>query len=221
MRNSKQHLVQLLIDHPVVPVIYHPDMEIVVRLIQCSYDAGIRVFEFTNRGEEALKVFFAAKNHIVKHCPGMSLGIGTILTNDQAAQFIALGADFIVQPVTNLSVGEIALHNNIPWIPGAFTPTEVYQAHAAGADLVKVFPAGHLGASYIKALKAPLPDIPLMVTGGIPPEASEVKKYLDAGASGVGIGAQLFSDTLLHERDYDAITVRLNALTKSISNVLS
>lgn len=120
---------------------------------------------------------------------GVSIGVGTVLEPDQVSRCVDAGAAFVVSPGIVTGVIERALALDIDIVPGAFTPTEIIRAHSSGAAAVKVFPASLGGADYLRALRGPLPDVPLVPTGGIGIE--EVGDYLAAGAVCVGLGAAL------------------------------
>src|SRR5690606_22839090 len=140
-------------------------------------DGGVRVFEFTNRGENALEVFSELVKFGQVNCPDQQLGIGTIATADSARQFINAGANFVVQPFTTPEVGAVCREKGISWIPGAMTVTEIQQATVLGAEVVKIFPGNVLGAAYIKALRGPLPQVRLMVTGGVEPTEASLQEW--------------------------------------------
>jgi 2-dehydro-3-deoxyphosphogluconate aldolase / (4S)-4-hydroxy-2-oxoglutarate aldolase len=182
-----------LTQHPLVPVFYQADAATAIALVQACYDGGMRVVEFTNRGEAALAVFTELVSHARQHRPGLLLGIGTILTPDEANTFIDAGADFVVQPVTTASVGAVCRERNTPWIPAGATLNEIYQATLLGAEIVKVFPGNVVGPGFIKAIKGPMPHLNLMVTGGVEPTAESLKTWFGAGATAVGLGSQLFT----------------------------
>jgi 2-dehydro-3-deoxyphosphogluconate aldolase/(4S)-4-hydroxy-2-oxoglutarate aldolase len=187
-------ITQLLLDYPLVPVFYNADSAIAQAVAQACYAGGVRVFEFTNRGKEALNVFKTLVPFIKKKCPGMAIGIGTIYTAEEAESFIAAGAQFIVQPCTTAAVGAVSSAHHIPWIPGVMTPTEIQQALMLGAEAVKIFPGNVVGSGYVKSLRGPMPDIKIMVTGGVEPTPESLKEWFGAGANAVGLGSQLFKN---------------------------
>ena len=197
-----------LLRYPVVPVFYHADVARAQRMLHACYAGGIRVFEFTNRGENALAVFTELHAFARANCPDLVLGIGTLFTAEQAEQFIAAGAAFVVQPCATAEVAEVCRAHDIPWLPGALTPTEIYQAGKLGAAMVKVFPGNVVGPDYVKALRGPLPHLKLMVTGGVEPTRESVSAWFGAGASAVGLGSQLFRNA----DDTDALAARIREL---------
>lgn len=203
-----------LLNYPLVPVFYHPDSAVCKTVLQAAYDGGVRVFEFTNRGENALEVFSELVKYAAKHCPGLELGIGTIATGESAQQFIDAGANFVVQPFTTSEVGEVCHKNGIPWIPGTMTVTEIQHAVALGAGIVKIFPGNVLGSAYIKALRGPLPRVKIMVTGGVEPTEASLQEWFSSGVNAVGLGSQLFKNTDQPEKITQTLA-ELFAWTKS------
>ncbi len=191
---NKIKILNLVLAKPLVPVYFNADLEQTKKVISACYEGGIRVFEFTNRGEKAMEVFKQLVPFVKENCPEMILGIGTIVDKNTAERFIKLGADFIVQPGTTQEVAEVCKNYDIAWIPGVMTPTEIYQAQAWGAEMVKIFPGNILGSAYIKALRGPMPNLKIMVTGGVEPTEQSLKEWFGAGANAVGLGSQLFKD---------------------------
>jgi 2-dehydro-3-deoxyphosphogluconate aldolase/(4S)-4-hydroxy-2-oxoglutarate aldolase len=184
--------LDILLENPLVPVFYHPDIETSKTVLNATYAGGVRVFEFTNRGENALNVFKELSAYAKQNCPGLIIGIGTIFNAESAQQFIDAGADFVVQPFTTPEVGEVCKRNKIPWIPGAMTVTEIQNATVLGAEIVKIFPGNVLGSAYVKSLRGPLPKTKIMVTGGVEPTEASIKEWFGAGVNAVGLGSQLF-----------------------------
>ena len=142
----------------------------------------------------------------VKHDLGDSvlLGAGTVLTPEEAEDAVDAGARYLIAPNTDEKVIGAAKRLGVPIIPGAFTPTEVVRAWDLGADAVKVFPASLGGPAYIRALRAPLPHIPMVPTGGV--DEHTVGEFLRAGAFAVGAGGALFDRKRLHAKDYAGMT---------------
>lgn len=190
---TPEKILDLVINHPIVPVFYHPDIAHAQAIVQACYDGGLRAFEFTNRGNMALSVFTDLVRYVRANCPDMAMGIGTILTGADAEKFLDAGADFVVQPVTTAEVGEVCRARGVSWMPAGSTLNEIYQATLLGADMVKVFPGNVVGPDFIKAIKGPMPGLKLMVTGGVEPTIDSLSAWFRAGVTAVGIGSQLFS----------------------------
>lgn len=205
--------INKLLSNPLVPVFYHADVAFAKNVVKACYDGGVRIFEFTNRGENAPEVFKELVAFVKAECPGMILGIGTIMNADSAQEYIDLGADFVVQPCTVKEVGDVCIKNNISWIPGVLSPTEINQALVWGAASVKIFPGNVVGSSYVKALRGPMPNVKIMVTGGVEPTHESISEWLSAGANAVGLGSQLFKNADEPEK----ITLTLSNLYKSLN----
>lgn len=207
-RHTSSETLATLLRYPVVPVFYHADAAYAQRIVQACYAGGIRVFEFVNRGEQALMVFRQLQEFVRAQCPDMMLGIGTIYKAAEAEQFIAVGAEFVVQPLATAEVAEVCRAHDIPWLPGALTPTEIYNASELGAAVVKIFPGNLVGPDYVKALRGPMPHIKLMVTGGVEPNRESVSAWFGAGVNAVGMGSQLFKNA----DDTEALAARIGEL---------
>lgn len=207
-------MLEQLKKSPIVPVFFHSDLEYARQIVGACHAGGLRFFEFTNRGETALEVFEGLKKYVLAHCPEMSLGIGTIYTAEDAERFLAAGADFVVQPVTTEPVGAVCKIHGKPWLPGALTLNEVWSAWQMGATAVKIFPGNLVGPDYIRALRGPMPHIPLMVTGGVEPTTESIQEWLGAGVQAVGIGSQLFKGD--YSGNFPALARRISDLLGSI-----
>lgn len=212
MAFEPQKVYQTLAGAPIVPVFYNPDAALTCQIIKACYDGGIRAFEFTNRGEKAKEVFKVLREYISTNYPEMALGIGTVFNAIQAEEFIALGADFVVQPCTSTDVAEVCAAQNIAWMPGAMTVSEVYNASTSGAEIVKIFPGNVVGSGFVKALKGPLPNVKVMVTGGVEPTPESLKEWFGAGVSAVGIGSQLFPKSVVEAGNFEEITQKIKTL---------
>jgi len=193
MQQNKEHIIQQIEKTGIIPIYNHDETEQCKKIIELCFKGGIRVFEFTNRSKKALSIFSELIPFVEKAFPEMSLGIGTILNEKEAESFIKVGAHFIVSPIVDLPTADVCLAKNILWIPGCFTPSEIVTCYNAGATVVKLFPASVLTPSFLKSIKAPLPFVKCIVTGGIAANAHAIKPWLQAGAVGVGLGSGLFA----------------------------
>lgn len=189
------HTTQQIINTKLLPLFYNDDYELCKNNILACYDAGVKVFEFTNRGPLAKENFSKLKKELSISHPDFKIGVGTIYTADEARTFVDAGADFIVQPVCIESVAHYCQNIDVPWIPGTMTLNEIYHAHQLGASLIKVFPANTLGTFYIKNILGPLPQVNLMVTGGIEANIAEIQNWLKSGVKVCGLGSQLFTNS--------------------------
>ncbi|HEY2375229.1 MAG TPA: bifunctional 4-hydroxy-2-oxoglutarate aldolase/2-dehydro-3-deoxy-phosphogluconate aldolase [Gemmatimonadaceae bacterium] len=200
----------------IIPVIRCDSPDVAVRVTEVLIDAGICVAEITLTVPNAVD----AIGRLARGNAGRRalIGAGTVTTADEARDAIRAGARFIVSPCLVPEVIEAAIAAGVPVIPGALTPTEILQAVRAGADLVKVFPAQSLGGpAYIKALRGPFPDLPLVPTGGV--DIGNVADFLRAGATAVGVGSELVSRDALARGDYDEIGRRAEQFVKAAATV--
>ncbi|MCC2545833.1 bifunctional 4-hydroxy-2-oxoglutarate aldolase/2-dehydro-3-deoxy-phosphogluconate aldolase [Hymenobacter sp. BT175] len=188
-RFTRSQLLAQALRTPLIPVFYHAEAAYAKDVLRACYEGGVRVYEYTNRGPEAFAIFSELQTFVEAEYPDLLLGAGTIYTPQDAERFIEAGADFIVSPVISAEVAAVCKRHDLAWLPGAQTLNEIYQAIQLGADLVKIFPASHLGPAYIKTLRGPLPHVPLLVSGGVQPQ--DLADWFGAGASCVSIGSQL------------------------------
>ena len=147
--------------------------------------------------------------------PDILIGAGSVVTADQVRSVANAGASFIVSPVARPEVVRASHNHGLPVMPGVFTPTEAESAQALGADLLKVFPAGFLGPKYISALKAPMPYLRLVPTGGVRPDNAHT--WMCAGAAAVGIGSALADEHTILSGDLATLTVRARTLMLNIA----
>ncbi|GHT79732.1 bifunctional 4-hydroxy-2-oxoglutarate aldolase/2-dehydro-3-deoxy-phosphogluconate aldolase [Bacteroidia bacterium] len=205
-RFSKIETVLKMATTGMIPVFYHKDLEIAKQVVKACYEGGVRVFEFTNRGEYAHELFGELTQWSAKECPELILGAGSIVDAPTAVLYIQLGANFIVGPLFNPEIAKVANRRLIPYIPGCGSVSEVGFAQEMGCDVCKVFPGDVLGIAFIKSLKAPMPWSQLMVTGGVKPEKENLRSWFDAGVTCVGMGSNLFSKEIITAKNWGKIT---------------
>ncbi len=205
--DKKEKALQLLLEQKLLPLYYHESAEVSIEVLQALYDAGIRIVEYTNRGEAALKNFKSLRKTVDKKMPGLLLGIGTIKSKKQAKKYIEAGADFIICPSMNEEVAEICEDKKLLWIPGCWTPTEIAAAENTGATIVKIFPGNILGPSYISSIKDLFPNLKFMPTGGVESKANNLKGWFKAGVVAVGMGSKLISRETMERKDFEGLKV--------------
>lgn len=201
---SQELTIHTVLDYPVVPVFYHPDSETSLSVFNACYCGGVRVFEFTNRGQNAVETFKILCQY-VKSAPDYILGAGTVLTAGEAEAFIEAGASFIVSPCFIESVSDVCYQNKIPYMPGCMSVKEIHDAMESGSEIIKVFPGEVLGTSFVKAVKAVFPKAQLMVTGGVSPTKENIFSWFRSGAAAVGMGSMLFKKEWLETGNYKAV----------------
>lgn len=191
--NRKDIVLGAIQQQGMLPLFYHHDTKESIAIVKTLYESGIRVFEFTNRGEEAAAVFAGLLAARDLEMPGLYLGIGTIKDTREAEIFINLGADFVVSPTINPAVGEMVHAAGLLWIPGCMTPTEIYTAQRYDAALIKLFPANILGPGFMSAIKELFKGQLFIPTGGVDLEIGNLKSWFDAGVCAVGMGSKLIN----------------------------
>jgi 2-dehydro-3-deoxyphosphogluconate aldolase/(4S)-4-hydroxy-2-oxoglutarate aldolase len=190
-----------------VPVFYHADAGVAREVLAACYRGGARAFEFTNRGDFAHEVFADLSRWAARECPGVALGIGSVVDAATAALYLQLGAAFVVGPSLVPEIFKVCNRRQVAYIPGCGSVTEVGLAQELGAEIVKIFPAGDVGGpSFVKNILAPMPWSRLMVTGGVEPTADDLARWFTAGVTCVGMGSRLFPREVVAAGDWPAVT---------------
>jgi len=195
----------------VVAVIRIKDPDKVQAVVDAIAEGGVRAIEVTMTVPGAIKLIETLAPRMPK---GFLLGAGTVLDAATAAQVINAGAQFVVSPVFRRSLIEACHARGVPVTPGCFTPTEILDAWDAGADLVKVFPATALGPGYIKDVRAPLPHVKLMPTGGVTVE--NAGEWIKAGAAAVGVGTALLDTKAIEAGDYAVLRGKAERIVANV-----
>jgi len=197
---SKETQLRQVLDSGIVAVVRSPDSQQLVETVRALVDGGVNVVEITMTVPDALDVVRQVHKALGDR---ILLGAGTILDPETARAALLAGAEFLVAPTLNLDVIRLCQRYDKLVMPGAFTPTEILTAWEAGADIVKVFPADVVGPAFLKAVRAPLPQVKLMPTGGV--DLNTAADFLKAGACCLGIGGQLVEPKAIAERNFDRI----------------
>lgn len=195
----------------VIAVIRAAQIEVCLQMARAVAAGGMHLIEITWNSHEPTKIIPLLQAEL----PNCTVGAGTLLTVADVGAAIDAGAQFLFTPHVNLDVITTATRRQIPIVPGALTPTEILTAWQAGASCVKVFPIGAVGgASYIRHLKAPLGQIPLIPTGGVTLENAH--SFIEAGAIAVGLGSQLFPQQAVASGEWQQISDRAAALLQKM-----
>ncbi len=209
---SKEKALALIREVALIPVVRVSTREQAVCAVEGIIEAGVAVAEITLTIPDALEVI---KEQAAAHGKKLLVGAGTVLDAETCRFSVLAGAEFIVSPVFDIRVLEVAQHYGKLYMPGALTPTEVFAAWQAGADLVKIFPCGSVGGpSYIRALKGPFPQVEFVVTGGVTVE--NASQFLAAGATAVGIGEAIFEREAIRNGNVGAISANARRLLDAI-----
>jgi len=201
-RRQKQEVLAALRDGGIVPVIRADSADTALRIVDALIAGGIRTLEITMTVPDAIGAIKAVADRFGS---SVLLGAGTVTSRALAEGSLDAGAEFLVTPCVVSDVIAVAKEREVAVLPGAMTPTEVFTAWSSGGDIVKIFPASNVGgASYLKALKGPFPQIPLCPTGGV--NLQTIGEFVKAGASAVGVGGELVSKAAIDAGDYGKIT---------------
>lgn len=198
---TKEDILHSILDCGLIAIVRLSSAAHLERVAECLVEGGISVVEFTMNTPGALEALSRVRKSVGDD---FVLGAGTVLDVQTARAAMRAGAEFIVSPNINPEVVSATSREERVSVPGAFTPTEVWAAMEAGADLVKLFPANFLGPDYLRTLRAPLSDVRLVPTGGV--DTVNMKAYLDAGASALGVGSSLVNDARVSAGEFTAIS---------------
>jgi 2-dehydro-3-deoxyphosphogluconate aldolase/(4S)-4-hydroxy-2-oxoglutarate aldolase len=198
---------------PIVGIIRNLSFDTIEKILPIYLSAGLTTIEITMNTQAAEEIIrFAAD----KYKGQLNVGAGTVCNTDELDLAIRAGSQFIVTPILDPDVVRTCVSKNIPVFPGAYTPTEIYQAWKLGASMVKVYPATSLGPEYIKDVKAPLNKIKLMPTGGI--NLDNIQTFIKAGADGLGIGSQLFDKTLIKDENWKGLELHFKQYVSKLNS---
>ena len=204
-----------------VPVFYHKEANVAQQVVKACYEGGVRVFEFTNRGDFAHEVFAEVIRFSRAECPELALGVGSVIDAPTAALYLQLGADFVVGPMFNAEISRVCNRRSIPYIPGCGTVSEVSLAQETGCQICKIFPGDVLGPKFVKGLRAPMPWSKLMVTGGVEPTEENLSAWFRAGVFCVGMGSKLFPSSTIADSDWTGITDKCRETLAIIQKIRS
>ena len=214
---SRIHVALTMERTGLVPLFYHSNVDIAKKVLTACYKGGARILEFTNRGDFAHEVFRELNQFAVKELPEMILGVGSVTDAGSASLYMQLGANFVVTPVLREDIAIVCNRRKVLWAAGCATLTEIARAEELGAEIVKVFPGGIVGPSFVKAIKGPCPWTSIMPTGGVSPD--NIKEWFDAGVCCVGMGSKLISKKVLAEGNYAALEETVRATLEQIKNI--
>ena len=201
--NKKEQVLKLVPQQGILPLYFNKDTQTSIELLKALYSAGIRTVEYTNRGEAALANFKAMKKICEEELKDMYLGIGTIKNGEMAQTFIDAGCDYIICPGLVESVAKVADANNMLWVPGCMTPSEIIAAENLGAKLIKLFPGNIIGMAFMSAVKELFPNLLFMPTGGVDTTKENIESWFKAGVCSVGMGSKLVSKEVMAEKKYE------------------
>jgi 2-dehydro-3-deoxyphosphogluconate aldolase/(4S)-4-hydroxy-2-oxoglutarate aldolase len=200
MRNRAE-IIRLLTNPGLIAVIRSNQSGDVLPICEALLAGGIHALEITLTTPDALKAINETRSALG---PNPVIGAGTVLSAAATREAIAAGAEFIVSPVTKLEIIRASHADDRPVMIGAYTPTEAQLAHEAGADFIKIFPADKLGPGYIKSIRAPLPHLRIVPTGGV--DLQTAPEFLKAGCAALGVGSSLVTPEILRSKNWSELT---------------
>jgi len=216
---SRIEVVQQMKESGMVPLFYHPDIEVAKSVLKACYDGGARLMEFTNRGDFALEIFTDLIKYALAELPGMILGVGSVTDAAAASQYMLAGANFVVTPVFREDIAIVCNRRKVLWSPGCGSLTEIATAEEMGCELVKLFPGSTYGPGFVKAIKGPQPWTSIMPTGGVSTEEENLRGWFDAGVTCVGMGSKLISKEILANKDYNTLETEVRSVLELIRKI--
>jgi len=198
-------------EEPVLGILRGVSEDALLDVVSVAVEAGLKFIEITFNTPGAPVLIEKAVNGF---SDSLVVGAGTVLSCKDAETALSAGAKFIVSPTLNSQVAEFCRENHLAYFPGAYTPTEIESAWNAGAAMVKVFPASHLGPAYFRELKGPFNHIHLMAVGGVRPE--NIGEFFEAGASAIAVGASVFSMARMENRQFAGIQKDLREILLAV-----
>ncbi|MCA9887651.1 MAG: bifunctional 4-hydroxy-2-oxoglutarate aldolase/2-dehydro-3-deoxy-phosphogluconate aldolase [Anaerolineae bacterium] len=221
-RFTRLQVYNQVLNDKVVPLFYHKDIDIALKVTGALYKGGSRLLEFTNRGDFAINVFSQLVQKAADEFPEMIIGAGTVSDAPTAALYLANGANFIVSPTFNPEVARLCNSRKVAYMPGCATLTEIATAEEYGAEVVKLFPGETSGGpAFVKAVKGPRPWTSIMPTGGVSADEDNLREWFSAGVACVGMGSKLVRSDYLKAQDYDSITETVKQAFAIIKKVTS
>lgn len=203
--SKKETIFNLIPQQGILPLYFNKDTEVSIEILRALYKAGVKSVEYTNRGQAALDNFKQMKKVCEAEMKDMYLGVGTIKNGEMAQQFIDAGADYIICPGLVESVAAVADKNNMLWVPGCMTPSEIIKAETLGAKLIKLFPGNLLGPEFMSGIKELFQELKFMPTGGVDTTKENLGAWFKSGVCAVGMGSKLISKNLMEAKDYATI----------------
>ncbi len=205
-------VAQLMEEQGLVPLFFHPDVEVAKQVLKACYEGGARLLEFTNRGHFAHEVFSELSKYSNNNLEGMVLGVGSVTDAATASLYMQCNASFVVTPAFREDIAIVCNRRKVLWSPGCGSLTEINKAEELGCEIVKLFPGSIYGPKFIQSIKGPQPWTKIMPTGGVAPTKENLKSWFDAGATCVGMGSKLIAKDLVKDGKFEEIS----ALVKNV-----
>lgn len=204
-----------------VPLFYHPDVELGKKVLKACFDGGARLMEFTARGDFAFEVFSELNKYALKELPGMIMGVGSITDAGAASMFMQMGANFIVTPSLREDIALVCNRRKVLWSPGCGSLTEINRAEEMGCEIIKLFPGSIYGPGFVKAIKGPQPWTSIMPTGGVSTDEENLRAWFEAGVTCVGMGSKLISAEIISTKDFERLETMVRDTLRTIAEIRS
>lgn len=218
MRHDRHSVLTAIESQGVVPVFYHPDVEVCAEVIRACARGGARAVEFTNRGDFAWEVFTRLSKEFARTDPDIVLGVGSILDAPTAALYLASGARFVISPCLVPEVARVCNRRLVAYAPGCGSVRDVSEAHELGCDLVKLFPGASVGGpDFVKAVLGPMPWARIMPTGGVDPDPASIAQWFGAGIVAAGMGSKLITDAAVKARDWAGVEAGVRGAVDAVA----
>lgn len=205
-----------IVQQGILPLYFNADETVSVEVLRAIYKAGIKAVEYTNRGDAALNNFKKMVEVRNSEMQELLLGVGTIKNLQQAKDYVAAGADFLVSPGFVPEVASYATGKDIFYAPGCMTPSEIIAAENAGIKFIKLFPGNMLGPEFLSGIKDIFPKLLFMPTGGVDTTKENIDGWFKAGVCAVGMGSKLISKKLMEQKEYATI----EKLTREVLEII-
>ena len=204
-------VLERILESGVVAIIRMPDSERLIRIVEAIREGGVTAIEITMTTPNALEVISDVSRRMGDE---IEIGVGSVLDVKTAHDAVDAGARYVVSPIFKPEIVAAAHERGVPAMPGAFSPTEIQLATEAGADVIKVFPADVVGMEFFRAVRAPMPHLKLMPTGGV--SLTNAGDWIRAGACAVGVGSALLDKRAIADEDYARLTENARTLIRSV-----
>ncbi len=208
---TREEIKNYILEKKVLAVVRMKNPDQLLRVINSIMRGGVTCIELTMTIPNAIQSIEIASKEFSDN---ILLGVGSVTNSQIALQAINAGAKFVVSPIYKSEIVSIVIEKNLVVIPGGFTPTEIQSAYEQGADFVKIFPADNLGMSFIKSIKAPLPHLKVIPTGGV--TLDNANDWINHGASAVGIGSALVDTKAIDSENYNQLTANAKKLCTNL-----
>lgn len=219
MSFTKQDVIFQMKQIGLVPVFYHPDVDVLMQVVDISYKSGLRVFEFMHQRDNKGPRLFNYIHERIQNYPGIILGAGTVLDATMTERYIQVGAQFIASPFLRPEMAEVCRQHNILWMPGCTTISDINWAKSLGASVIGVLPGNILGPEFIQQVKQEYPDLEFIPSGILDLHQAALSKWFEAGSLCIKLGAPLFPKEAITLKDWGMVEKAIFGHLKNISKI--